>query len=285
AAGQKERNVHAQPRRQFRQPRARPSESPQPIETPEGGRGVARAAPQTRRHRDPLPQPHPRARLDAGNLTEQQRRADDQVALVGGERGIVRFQRDGRSRLQRQPIEEVHRLHHGRDLVIAVRSLAQDLERQVDLGRGLEHETTGASRPVGQGKSLPRSAAKCQRKSWILTRSGTASFNNSASKPTLVRGARYFTTTCSLPSGVVRVTPAGAESAAPSANTTRAGLAPPVHSAARARPLAGSNQMRCAASAPRSASDGPISSAACSSTANRSLIGRTLPERTATSPA
>src|SRR5262249_48879003 len=219
--------------------RRSPSERPRPIEPPQRRGPLARAASQAGRHRNALGERDPRPSFHAGGLAQKSRGANDQVALIGWQVGIVGVKRGGRRRLERQPVGQVHRQHHGGDLMISVGSLSEHLQSQVHLGRGPDRDATGASRrghppALGRTKRLPRTAAKCQRKSWILTVSGTVRLRSAGSNPVFIFGSRYRTTTSSLPSSVASVSPAGGASAGVWSKVTRAGVLPPVHSTCRA---------------------------------------------------
>ncbi len=69
---------------------------------------------------------------------------------------------DGVGVLKGQSVGQVDGLHHRRDFMISVVTLAQDLENQVDLGRSAEYEPATASRPLRQGSRAyhaPREAS------------------------------------------------------------------------------------------------------------------------------
>ena len=66
--------------------------------------------------------------------------------------------------LQHDPVGEVNRLHHRRDLVIAVGAPPQHLEREIDLGGGAEHEATArAPIPSTKHQTLARRSTDRQR--------------------------------------------------------------------------------------------------------------------------
>ena len=110
-------------------------------------------AAQPGRDRDPLLQLDPRALLDPRGLLQQPRGAHHQIPFVGGQFGIIGMQRKGVGGFHGQAIEEVHRLQHRRDLMVAVAPLPQHLEGQVHLGRGAEREPLASPWPLRQGST------------------------------------------------------------------------------------------------------------------------------------
>jgi len=90
----------------------------------------------------------PRPRIDTRGLAQAGGRAHDQVAIIGGQAGSLV------SSVMLPAVSTVKRSNRSTacitrgQLVVAVGTLAQDLEDQVDFGRGSQHQ--GSPRPLQQ---------------------------------------------------------------------------------------------------------------------------------------
>ncbi|OLE44906.1 MAG: hypothetical protein AUG14_02905 [Candidatus Rokubacteria bacterium 13_1_20CM_2_68_19] len=148
---QEERHVHSERGGHFGEPGRRPPEAPQTVEAEEHGGGITRSTPQTSRHRDPLVERDVHTTIDLRRLPQGRGGTQRQVRRVAGDSVGVHGQPEPGCLVEDQAIGEVDGLHHGRELVIAVGTLASNLEDQVDLGRGAEHEAT-TPRSLRQGR-------------------------------------------------------------------------------------------------------------------------------------
>jgi hypothetical protein len=151
AATEEERHVRAERHGELVEPGHRPAEPPETAQAHERRGGVRRAAAEPGRHRDPLVEPDSGPPAHRRRFPQRVRRPRDQIASIARNVGRAGAHFQDLGVLDHQPVGEVHSLHDRGDFVITVVPLAQNLQSQIDLGRGAEHEPTGDPRPLRQG--------------------------------------------------------------------------------------------------------------------------------------
>ncbi len=151
ATPEKERDVHPEPGRQIAQALAAPADAPEAIERPESRGRITRTSAHSGRHRDVLLQPDSGSAAHLCSLLKEPRGPQDQVGVVSGKRGIAGREGKRLVLFQDQAVEQVHRLEHRREFVVAIRPLPEDLEHEIDFGRGPKRERPGPPRPSRQG--------------------------------------------------------------------------------------------------------------------------------------
>ncbi|MDT4826842.1 hypothetical protein FQZ97_601620 [compost metagenome] len=137
ASAHEHRYVGAQRQAEFGQAVLAPVEFPQVIQAEQGGGRVGAAAADATAHGQALVQPDVGAQGAAGLLLQPARGADDQVAVVG-DAGNVAVQADFAVLAQGevQFVAVVEELEQRLQLVVAVGTAAEDVQEQVELGRG-----------------------------------------------------------------------------------------------------------------------------------------------------
>jgi len=137
-AVEKERDVAAERGRDLPKAPLVQAQPPQTVEQHQHRGGIRRATAQPAADRNTLAKPQMRPGPDTGCLPQAPRRLQDQVVVVGADcpRGLDLELEDavGR-RLRRNLIKEINALQQRPELVEAVRTPAQHLEVEVDLGR------------------------------------------------------------------------------------------------------------------------------------------------------
>ena len=152
AAEEEERHVGPEPGRERVEGRLAETAVPDAVEADEGGRRVGAAATEAGRCRDPLLETHVRpARITvaAERPPERQRGAPDQVRPVRRNPRRAGAQCEGpRPRGDRQRVVQRDRLQQRADVVVAVRPLRPDTEREIDLRAGAKNERPVHTRPL-----------------------------------------------------------------------------------------------------------------------------------------
>jgi len=128
------RHIGPQPPRQGQQARRAETQAPESIETPQDGGGVGAASGQARGDWNPLPDCNVGTARRPAEALQCESGSQGEIPLVHRQTGIVALQTD-RSWPWRQPnvVVQVDGLKKGAQLVVAVCTLAEHLEAQVDL--------------------------------------------------------------------------------------------------------------------------------------------------------
>ena len=137
AAAHEHRHIRAQRQAQLGQAVLAPVQSPEVVQADQGGRGIRTAASDAAAHGQALVQPDVGAQAGAGLFLQASRGAHDQVAVVG-HAGNVGVQTDLPilAATETELVAVVEELEERLQLVIAVRTAAEDVQEQVELGRG-----------------------------------------------------------------------------------------------------------------------------------------------------